>query len=679
MLSLILIGLMAADWQPLPPVGSTSIKSLYGVGDTLVACGASGCALAVEQGSRWIAPVNQIPFEGVPNHSGATFLAPAQQVMRSTDLGRTWDVWSEGFPLGMTPEAVALQGNRAFLSAYKMRQTPGLSIITDTCVWFVRDGEASTRWTRLDSAKTSHCSEIAMGHGGSLLRTREKTDEEAGTLSLVESSADLGKTWTQVRTGASLKQFHDGTLALNYQNGDSSLLSLDSGRTWRPFGYVYTEYYLDGAILAEGSEDWVDLRTGATRTFDLDSLGKVSSWARTGGILWAQGILGLFSSSDSGKTWKRSDRNCPMSSTPSLRWHDGALYANTFQGKRYILARSTDDGRSWKQLTSASRGLGRLESCGDKLMAEEYGGTLVADGEAASVVNTSQRAAAITCLGSKVFGLSDSELVSWTGTNWSRFGSVAFKDPMDLAVTPAGHFAKIDDWEKENMRLDFIANGSSIVETAKVPAYVKNIAGSNRGVWVATARGLYRCTDAQHCTAENPQGADSLWAFSALTVQEPFVLASAIRYGNDLLYDYGEVKLFASSDSGKSWKTIPAPFAVQAAAVTPSGIVASLYGVGLRLIPSDTFRVTGASPAPHARTAAPSLLVRGRILSLSRVVPGVRLRVQDASGRVVLDVRPAVRDGQARIVLPASSRGVLFAELQSAGIRTSAKWVATER
>jgi hypothetical protein len=679
MLPLLLLCLVSADWQPLPPVGSSSIKSLYGIGDTLVACGATSCALALDQGERWVAPVNHVPFEGVPNHSGATFVAPAQKMMRSTDMGRTWSVWSDGFPTGLTPEAVALQGSRAFLSAYKMRQKAGLSIIEDTCVWFVRDGESSTQWTRLDSAMTSYCSGIAIGHDGTLLRSGRKVDSLFASTLLVESSTDLGRTWTPVRTGAYVKQYHDGTLALNDILGDSSLLSLDSGRTWKRSGYVYTEYYLDGAILAEGSEDWQDLRTGATRTFDLDSLGKVTSWARTGRILWAQGNWGLFSSSDSGKTWKRSDRNCPMSSTPSLRWHDGALYANTFQGKRYILARSTDAGKSWKQLTQASRGIGRLESCGDKLMAEEYDGTLVVSGESASVLGVSQSVGAISCLGPNAFGLADGELVRWSGANWSNFGSVAFKDPMELAATPEGVFARIDDWDNDDMRVDFIADGSSVVETANVPAYVKSIAGSARGAWIATVRGLYRCTDAQHCTAENPQGADSLWAFSALTVQGPFVLASAIRYGNDLQYDYGQIKLFASGDSGKSWTTFPAPFAIHAAAVTPAGIVASLYGVGLYLIPSDTFRVTGVAPFHPARGFAPSIRAHGRILSLTGISAGARLRILDASGRVILDIRPEVRDGRASAVLPAGASGILFASLESAGKTSSFRWVQSGR
>lgn len=679
MIPLLLASLISADWQPLPPVGSSFLKSLYAIGDTLVACGAAGCALAVEQGARWVAPVNYIPFEGIPSHSGSTFLAPAQKVMRSTDMGRTWSAWSDGFPHGMSPEGVALQGTRAFLSAYKMRQKAGLSIINDTCVWFVRDGE-STSWTRLDSAETSYCSGIAIGHDGRLFRSSKKMDAQFATTLLVESSTDLGKSWTPVQTGAYLKRFHDGTLGMNNYNGDSSMLSLDSGRTWKRSGYVYTEYYLDGAILAEGSEDWKDLRTGATRTFDLDSLGKVVSWARTGRILWAQGNWGLFSSSDSGKSWKRADRNCPVSSTPSLRWHDGALYANTIQGNRYILARSTDAGKSWKQLTQASRGIGRLESCGDKLMAEEYDGTLVASGETVSVLDMSQSVGAISCLGSKAYGLADGELVSWSGANWSRFGDVAFKDPMDLAATPAGLFAKIDDWDDYEMRVDFIANGSSVVEAAKIPAYVKGITGSARGAWVSTARGLYRCTDAQHCTAEYPQGAgDSLWSFSAVTIQGPFVLASAIRYGNDLLYDYGEVKLFASSDSGKSWTTFPTPFAIQSAAVTPNGIVANLYGAGLQLLPSDTFRVTGVSPRLPARGAAPSLVARGRILSLSGLMQGARLRVLDASGRLVLDIRPEVRDGSAVAMLPAGASGILFASLESDAKSSSFRWVESGR
>lgn len=679
MISLILAGLVSADWQPLPSAGSAPLRSLYGVGDTLVACGTSGCALAMDRGAKWTPPVNHVPFEGTPVRSGAIFAAPAQQVIRSSDLGRTWSAWNEGVASNLSPEAVAIQGSRAFLSAYKVRANPGLTIYTDTCVWFVREGESATKWTTLDSANTSNCADIAIGYEGRLFRTAMKVSQEGGTTRLVESSSDLGKNWTTIREGASLKVFHDGTLALNGVNGDSSLLSLDSGRTWKHHGFVYSQYYLDGAILPEGSEDWIDLRSGGLRTFDIDSLDKVVSWARTGRVLWAQGTYGLFSSTDSGRNWIRSDRNSPLGTQPTMRWHDGSLYATLFLGKRYVLARSTDDGKTWKHLTQPSRGIGRLESCGGNLMAEEYGGTLVASGESVSVLDMAQSVAAITCLGSKAYGLEDGELASWNGVNWSRFGDAAFEEPMDLAATPEGFFAKIDDWENETMRMDFIANGASVVEKARIDGYVKNIAGSPRGAWASTPRGLYRCTDAQHCTNENPMGSDSLWAFSSVNIQGPFALVSAIRYGLDLRYDYDETRLFASRDSGKTWTTLPTPFAAQAAAVTPSGIVASLHGAGLWLLPSDTFRVTGVSPSLPSRHTRPTFEARGRILSITGVSTGARLRIVDAAGRVVLDARPEVRDGAATATLPPSARGVLFAEMVGSGSQASFRWVNSER
>ena len=53
MLALVLSSLLSASWQPLSVTGTSGISRLHALGDTLLACGAGGCATTIDAGASW--------------------------------------------------------------------------------------------------------------------------------------------------------------------------------------------------------------------------------------------------------------------------------------------------------------------------------------------------------------------------------------------------------------------------------------------------------------------------------------------------------------------------------------------------------------------------------------------------------------------------------------------------
>lgn len=667
----------ATTWQPLPPNGSSLIVTLHARHDTLVACGVGGCASSADGGASWKRPDDYAVPEGVPVQSEDRIaMIEEGRVHVSTDLGANWTEWNEGIPADQEVEGVALRGGQAFAAASKVHRSPGMTSFSDTCTWYVR-GASDPGWKSLGWARSYSPDQVRIGHGGTLFRTL-LPPSEYGSSSAVETSRDTGRTWDTIRTAANLLHIDDATYVVAFSAKDSALLSLDSGRTWEPvFGTLYKENFLDGAVLLDGDTTWRDLRSRSPRHFALDSLGAIRAWCRIGSRLWANGNHGLFSSLDSGVTWTRADATFPLGLGPALRWRDGALHA-VLQSYRYqAVARSDDGGSRWTRQTGWLRGVDELEDCPDGLMATTSTGTLVVNGTAELVASTTPPDD-ITCTKSGAYGLQDGELTLWSGTGWSLFDGANLENATQIAATPSGFFAVVDDYENDLMRLAFLPDGLGSGSSASLDAYVKSIEESPRGAWVSTARGLHLCRSASDCRAVNPAGTDSLWWFASTSVQGPFVLASGAPYGDDLVIRYRQARLFASADSGNTWASFPLPTLARDAAVTSTGIVANLYGAGLWRLDSDVFHVTGTRTRA-TRTSAPTLVARGRILTLSGIVAGARLRVLDASGRAILDVHPEIRDGQAAVQLPTAASGVLFAELRSGQARTGFHWVANGR
>lgn len=666
MLALVLSSLLTAVWQPLPVAGTSGISRLHALGDTLLACGAGGCATTIDAGASWsrygaAAIPEMIPVFG----SSMALMEIDYAVSRSLDQGRTWSAWNEGIAADQSPGRIAVLGDIAFLSTWTTIHSPGMTSSRAPCSWYVRTRTAP-QWTLIGSASsTTSCDEIAIGYGGSLWRT---ASSQTGYSTIVaQRSLDQGKTWDSVLIGASVRDLGHGTLALEVHSEERTVVTTDSGRTWTvrtPGLSVYMNF--DGAILPEGSEGWVDLGTGLPRSFSEDSLGRVRLWERIGSTLWAYGDYGLFTSRDSGRSWTRADRNYPLGLSAGVLWHDGKLLQVGQFSRRQKLLQSLDGGRTWSSLTDWIRGGGMLGNCSEGPVTELSSGTLHLVGGQARIVQSDTAPSSISCDASRTLGVDNNTLLSWNGTAWTRLPAKGLTGGMSLATTPQGLFFEIDDYDNNLVHLSFLATGSdTVIATNPVP-YVRSLAGSPRGVWVATTRGLFRCTNATDCHREALPGIDSMWSFLPTSVQGPFVFAAAVPYSAALTYDYTRPRLFASADSGKSWTSMDMPGLPISATATPEGIVANLYGQGLWLLPSDVFRTTSVGPR-SGRAAAPALALRGRILSFTDVAPSTLAQVLDASGRTLLQAPLDVRDRQASLALPASARGVLVVRLRSEG------------
>lgn len=678
MFALVLSSLLSASWQPLSVAGSSGISRLHALGDTLVACGAGGCASTADGGTSWARHGAAAAPEMSPVFGSSMSLMELEYaVARSLDQGRTWSPWNEGIAADQTPGRIAVQGDVAFLSTWTTTRSPGLISTSAPCSWYVRTRTAA-KWTWIGSANSGvSCDDIAIGYAGSLWRT---APSHTGNSTIVaQRSLDQGKTWDSVLIGASVRNLGHGTLALESSLEARTVVTTDSGRTWNfltPGLSVYMDF--DGAILPEGSEGWVDLGSARPRVFSEDSLGRVRLWERIGSTLWAYGDYGLFASRDSGRTWTRADRNYPLGLTAGVLWHDDRLLQVAQFSRRQKLLQSLDGGRTWSPLTDWIRGGGALEDCPEGPVTELLTGTLHLVGGQARIVPSETAPSSISCDDSRTLGLDGSTLLSWNGTSWTSLPAKGLARGISLATTPQGIFFEINDYENDNIRIDVLLAGTDTVVRTNPMPYVRSLAGSPRGAWVATTRGLFHCTNASDCRREALPGIDSLWSFLPTSVQGPFLFAAGIPYSAALAYDYSRPRLFASADTGRTWTSLEVPGLPLSATATPEGIVANLYGQGLWLLPSDVFRTTSVGPRP-ARAASPALALRGRILSLTGVAPGTVAQVLDASGRTLLQTSLEVRDHQASLALPLSARGIVMVRLRSdAGIHTL-RTVATGR
>jgi hypothetical protein len=676
MIALILATVSAATWTPLPLVdGSYRIMSLSALGDTLLACGAGGCARTADRGANWIAHPQTTPPDVQARFSGAFGLAELEgRVLRSLDGGRQWTPWNDGLPATEGASTLRVLGNLAFVATYATTRSEGVVSYSSPCGAYVRTRDAST-WTPVGSSSLTECDEIAFGPGEQLLRISRAPETSPAVNHRLERSLDGGRTWDSVLAGVyGLHDHGRGILAVHLESTDSSVLSLDSGRTWTlRTGYLESDASLDGAVKPYGLGRWIDPRTGATRLFGLDSLSRVRHWARTGNVLWASGTHGLFSSVDSGRTWARGDLAFPLEYAPALASLGGRLHRFGARGDLIRLSTSDDGGVSWTQLPGTHFLVGDPDVCGHDLLAPTRTGTLVV---AAGKVRTEEGGffpEAIDCSGRSLLGFDGSRLAAWSDTGWQPFAKTVrgVSYPFDLAATDAGVFFQVDGSLDDRMGVSFLPAGADSARRGPPLPYVKSIQGSPRGAWVSTSRGLFLCTDASTCGRIPLPGIDSLWSFLGVQVQEGFVFASALPMGLTYDLDFSRPRLFASADSGKTWSSFDLPALVRSFQATSRGILASSYGRGLWLLEDPLFRTTSVGPRAGSRAISPSVTLHGRTLVASGLQGSASVRILDASGRMVLDRPLQVRDGSATLSLGSAPRGLLLVQITSGGRTTN--------
>lgn len=681
MIALILATLSGATWTPLPLVdGSSRILSLSALGDTLLACGAGGCARTSDRGASWI-PHPQTALPDVQaSFSGSFGLAELEgRVLRSLDGGRQWTPWNDGMPANEGASTLRVRGNLAYVATYATTRSEGVTSYAPPCGAYVRARDAAT-WTAVGSSSLTECDAIAFGPGEQLLRIARPPETSPSTNHRLERSLDGGRTWDSVLAGVyGLHDHGRGVLAVQLEASDSSLLSLDSGRTWTfRTSTVEPDASLDGAVKPYFLGRWIDPRTGATRLFGLDSLPRVRHWARTGNVLWASGTHGLFSSVDSGRTWARGDLAFPLEHAPALSTLGARLHRFGIRGDLTRLSTSDDGGQTWSLLPGAHFLFGPPEVCGEVLLGPTRTGTLVVAAGRVRNQESDYTPESIDCAGGSLLGFDGSRLATWSDTGWRPSAKPVrgVSYPFDIAATEAGVFFAIDDSRDDRIGVAFLPAGSDSALLGPSLPYVKAIQGSTRGAWVATARGLFLCTDAATCTRAALPGVDSNWSFLGAEVQGTFVFASALPVGPAYELDFTRSRLFASADSGRTWSSFDLPALSRSFQATSRGILASSYGRGLWLLEDPRFRTTSVGPRSGSRAPSPVLTLHGRTLVASGLEGSASIRILDASGRLLLDRELPVRDGSSSLSLGSAPRGLLLVRVTSGGRTTNRGIVA---
>lgn len=695
MLTSLLVGLVSAStWQPLPAFTHSNLSSLQSFGDTLLACGTGGCASSSDQGSNWTLLRAPDAISLAPVFSGHDGISQdGHAIHLSRDGGQTWRSWTEGIGSGKMISKVDIQGEFAYAAAYDFDFSKNTLPTQDACTWYARRLDAPT-WTQLDRRALSRftCAEFHVGAGGRLFRTVDTLlPGERYTDELPQTSSDGGRTWESRDTNGVVSRVTGSRAILKrgHRYSTGMFFSFDTGRTWgAPFPTSSDPVVLDNALRASPSDPWLSLADQHPRRIATDSLGTIRDWARVGTRLWGLGSRGLFFSDDSGTSWHHPASPLPLGIGMKLRWHANALFG-IFGNKVF---RSIDEGRSWIQFLDIGD-VYEFIPCGSDLL-----------------LSASVRRGGITRYDSiRVFPDGSWDTTSTTSTpscpdasRWEGIALVYGKEAASAnarrvvilplyykygitskAMVDGGIFLLLTKGGESAYAIDlaFVADGSdSAIVLSTLPGTRGSLVEVPGGALLATERGLFRCTATKGCVPDYLPGTDSLWAMSGIFQPSTGALVGVShRRDSSGLPDFSRIMLHASRDSGRTWTAIDAPGLISSVALTPTGIVASISYAGLWRLDSDIFRVTGVSNPPSQRSTKPSFEVRGRILSISGASAGAHLRIVDATGRIVLDARPESRDGAVSVALPATAKGILFADLENSGTRASFRWVNSGR
>ena len=503
------------------------------------------------------------------------FVGTATGVFRSTDNGTFWRTVNNGMPAYTSTLSLAISGTNILAG-------------TNNGVFFSAD--SGKTWVAANNGITGYAVESFAVNGNDIF---------AGSDSGVFLSTNGGKSWASVSSGLPVTTVN--TLAISGNNifagtednfGFGGIFrSSDNGKTWKA---------IDSGLT------YVSAGTGLTDTAAIYSIAMVGNT-----IFAAAGTNGMYSSSDSGKSWTHF--NISIWSISSLTVSGTNIFAGMGSGGGVY--QSADTGKSW---TSASYGLINTEAnilslgaSGNTIYAGTEGGLVVSRDKANtwSVDDTDNglrvpEINALTTCGGKIFAggygytvyISTDKGKSWASENTpspsSGINSLAANGATILAGTSLGGGTNGVLLSKDSGKTWAAASNGLPTSTGTTNSFITSFAfrGSNifmgaRSVTIPLSGGVYLSTDTGNSWTAVNNGLTGYNFVNALTV-----LGNNVFAGTDS-------GIFLSTNNGNSWKAMDSGLIghiISAFAIYGSKIFVStndpfsIYGGGRVYISKDT-------------------------------------------------------------------------------------------
>jgi uncharacterized protein (TIGR03437 family) len=408
------------SWQPANGAAPNNIPSGYriaalAVSGTILFAGTveKGLYKSSDKGQNWTA----IPIDGLtdPAISSLSFIGSslfagtrveatgAGQVLRSPDLGGTWELANSGLPNDFVTTFVSnggflfagLRGNGVYRSrdngnSWESTNTNIFSVVFALAVsgskLFAGTGgsgvylstDNGANWTLVNNGlKGKNVYSLAVS-GANLLAGLESTG--------VFRSSNDGANWVSSNKGLIATQIRalgvNGATVLAGTVKSGIFLSRDRGQTWtlptvdiptdltcKAFAVKGTDIFAgtDGGVfrsMGDGQSWSASNGTGSTMLGNLD----VSALTANGSLLFAGTGGGVFRSADNGGTWMA--KGLANFSVISFAVKGSTLFAGTASGGVF---RSTDNGDNWKQVLPSSFFVHAIATNGDSVFADTGG------------------------------------------------------------------------------------------------------------------------------------------------------------------------------------------------------------------------------------------------------------------------------------------------------------------
>lgn len=481
------------------------------------------------------------------------------QVACSDDLGKSWAARSAGLP----PQE----------PVYSLALVPGregrLFAGTLSGVYGTEDGGAS--WRRLTADQPD------MEKVTSLLVDPTRTDTViAGTWRRAYRSDDCGRTWSGIFEG----------MVLDTEVFSITAVPEHPGEIWASScGWVYRTL--------DHGDHWMRFK-------DFDERRTLSFAVLPDGRLLAGTVSGVFTSSDSGKSWRRlSD---PALSVSAIAYHparpDRILIGTEGAGVWRSTNAGVDFFRSSRGMTATRAGA--LALAGNDLLvavnhagllsgiytSRDHGRSFDADFTAMPTVLD------LTVAGSHVYAATVSGLYERRGVDWHRLPELGTERVEEVVAQegPGGHLvARTAHGIFEQVK------GVFVLRPYK-HGPPRSAAFFGGGLWVSDAEGLYELTrEANH------------------TVAAPFAGGHLHRLGEQLLLA-GAGGAWARQGPGAEWVQLTA----EASRVVPTGdgrfAALLLSGDAVRLYDAESHRFRVLRVPVPGRDVVAALVVDGKLL-----------------------------------------------------------------
>jgi photosystem II stability/assembly factor-like uncharacterized protein len=416
----------------------------------------------------------------------------------------------------------------------------------------------------------------------------------AGTNSGLYRSTDNGSSWNRISIAYGITSIYDIQIvdstiyiSTNFYNWRS----VDNGSTWDGFTpfqnsgvkrFIIKDKYIV-AVINDGTYAYLGIcELDSSRMHINRELGHlnintytpsepeiiINSFVFNVNFLAAGTSYGVYLSSDTGKTWVRSNSGLTDTVVEAVAMCGSRLYAGTYSAGIFC---SADSGKTWTACNSGltTPSIKTISVNGDKIYAGTNGGGVYVSGDYGaswSPLNQGLTNAVITTLhfdgDAIIAGTGGSGVFRYDGESWMPLNTGLLATYINTFTSIGNSLFAATDGGGVYCSNDDGANWTA-VNTGMTNLNVNALTASGANLFAGTTKGGIFLSSDNGSTWKDVNNGITSKHISALTVSGNNIFAGSYMYGTPLSFSYANPQgwadsgsVFRSSDNGSSWVVV---------------------------------------------------------------------------------------------------------------------------